>query len=462
MNSETNNNDTTMTRCQFVHQHIKRVDGHAPSPLADKHNKMADNPFAFYRGSAQVFYADLAAGNLRMPACLDALPLTCVVGDCHVSNFGFITEEGSHGDTVIFAPNDFDDACVGYAGWDIMRFLTSLALAGDYAQGIKQAHYTHSKNNSNKPVVNEAEIKQAMAGFIRHYIETCRRLVDNPPLINSAIESVEPGTRLAKHYDKACRRAAGGSEFTTKSALAKAIYMSDEGLRFIRKTEKFTPLARHRYKEIEEAFAPYMDDEVIDIVQRNDAGTGSLNVARYYFLVGPAKPHNADSFARCHIVEVKQQREAAPLYYFTDLAPVNRLNPAHLTARCQRKMQRKPDLLLDEAYWQKHHYLIRSRHHARVGIDPEDVTLGHKSVGGGFDEYAQWCAQALALAHARGDRRSARFEHLVAEQLPGCEAQLLDTAWQYARQVQQDYQDFVRALAAPAAKPGAAAPACSR
>ncbi|WP_420933035.1 DUF2252 family protein [Alteromonas sp. A081] len=41
-----------------------------------------------------------------------------------MSNFGFLTEKGSHGDTVIFTSNDFDDACVGRAHWDIIRLLT--------------------------------------------------------------------------------------------------------------------------------------------------------------------------------------------------------------------------------------------------------------------------------------------------------------------------------------------------
>ena len=449
-------NDTAY-RERFVAEQIKSIDGCSPNPLLGKHVKMADNPFAFYRGTAQLFYADLKAGYQRLPDCLAPLPLTCVIGDCHLSNFGFITEEGSHGDTVIFAPNDFDDACVGFAGWDLMRFLTSMVLAGRYAQGIKTGRFLHNKTGTTKPVVSDEDITRAMQGFVQQYVASCQQLFEDPFKINTAIESIGPGTRLTKHYDKACRRAAGGREFTSKSALAKAVYMSDDGLRFLCKTEKFTPLAKHYYRELETAFAPYMDDEILDIVQRNNAGTGSVNMERYYFLVGPAKPHSPSSFSRCHIVEVKQQREAAPLAYFEQLSPVNRLNPAHLTARCQRKMQRKPDLLLDEVYWQKQHYLIRSRHHARVGINPEDVTIGNKSVKGGFTDYAQWCGQALALAHARGDRRSTRFEQAVLEHVSGQQETLVASAWDYAAQVTQDYQGFVRALSAPAAKPSSPA-----
>ena len=439
--------DTPMTRPELLAGQIKRVDGCLPSPMSTKHIKMATSPYAFYRGTAQLFYADLQAGNIAVPEQLFGLPQTSVIGDCHLSNFGFMTEEGSHGDTVIFAPNDFDDACVGYAHWDLLRFMTSLELAGRFARGVVDGTYTHEKNGTAKPAVSHADTEVAMHAFLRSYAQTCSKLLSDPGHRHYAVESVPPRSRIRKHFDKACRRAAGGDEFVTKSALAKAVYMRDTGLSFIRKTDKFTHLATHYYAELEHAFAPYMDDSVIDIVQRNNAGTGSVNLNRFYFLVGPARPHNEDSFARCHIVEVKQQREAAPLFYFPDISPINRLNPAHLTARCQRKMQRKADLLLDEAYWQKRHYLIRSRHHARVGIDPEDVTLGNKSVNGGFEEYAQLCGQVLALAHARGDRRSQVFEQQASAILPQHAQALSHAARQYADQVEQDFTWFVKALA---------------
>ena len=124
-----------------------------------------------------------------------------------------------------------------------------------------------------------------------------------------------------------------------------------------------------------------MDDDIVDITSRENAGTGSVNMRRFYFLVGPKKPHNAESFRYCHIVEVKQQRKAAPLFYFDNVCPVNRLNPAHLTARSQRRMQRRPDLLLDEVIWDNAHWLIRSRHHAKVGLDPHDIGMGNKAAG---------------------------------------------------------------------------------
>ena len=119
-----------MQRIDFIGKQIEKIDGQRRANSRAKHRKMLRSPFVFFRGTAQLFYADAADNVLNIPKAFSQLPLVCVMGDCHASNFGFLTEEGSHGDTVIFTPNDFDDACVGHASWDILRFLTSLLLAG--------------------------------------------------------------------------------------------------------------------------------------------------------------------------------------------------------------------------------------------------------------------------------------------------------------------------------------------
>jgi hypothetical protein len=217
-------------------------------------------------------------------------------------------------------------------------------------------------------------------------------------------------------------------------------------LGFKANSEKFSTLSPQEYATLLEAFAPYMDDAVVDIVKRLDAGTGSVNMARYYFLVGPAKPHNSASFAHCHIVEVKQQRVAAPIYYFPDFNPVNRLNAAHLTARCQRRMQRKPDLVLDEVKFENAHYLVRSRHHAKVGIDPQDIAMGNKAINGGFEYFAELCGYSLALAHCRGDRRSTRFASSASTSFSQVKSLLVKIANIYTEQVVDDHALFTRSL----------------
>ncbi|MDC0603341.1 DUF2252 domain-containing protein, partial [Aliiglaciecola sp.] len=97
---------------------------------------MTTSPFVFFRGSSQLFYADIANEVLNLPN--RRWPLTTIMGDCHTSNFGFFTEEGSHGDKVIFAANDFDDACIGDPLWDILRYLVSLELCVEHCKLLSQ------------------------------------------------------------------------------------------------------------------------------------------------------------------------------------------------------------------------------------------------------------------------------------------------------------------------------------
>lgn len=437
-------------REQEVAKEIARVDGTPPTASLGKHVKMATSPFVFYRGTASLFYADLANGTISVPDELNRIPLTSVVGDCHASNFGFLTEEGSHGDTVIFAPNDFDDACVGRGYWDLLRYMTSLRLVYEHCLGIANGHFYVDESLLSKKVTSENEVCRAQEAFLTRYIDTCQRVIDAPSVINEA-QDTRPDSvpsKLSKLYDKAVSRSANGAAFTTKSALAKAVECNEDGLSFKANRSKFVPLPNDRYQALYHAFSPYMDDSVVDIVQRINAGTGSVNLARYYFLVGPRKPHSDTHFSCCHIVEVKQQRAAAPLFFYPSLSPVNRLNTAHLTARSQRRMQRNPDLILDEVHFENAHYLVRSRHHAKVGVDPQDIAMGAKAAAGGFVYFAQICGYTLALAHCRGDRRSTRFASASVNHLSACRDELIEYANAYAQHVIVDHKGFANVIRA--------------
>lgn len=424
---------------------IKMIDGLGPSNRLNKHLKMARSPFIFYRGTAQCFYSDIKSGVIEYPKIFDSVPVTNIIGDCHASNFGFLTEEGSHGDTVIFAPNDFDDACIGYAHWDLLRYLTSLHLVFDHCAGLYQGKYHIDDAPTHKPVIEQQQIHIAQHTFLSAYQSMCDAVVASPNSMNTAVDTMPEG-KLGKLYVKAVSRAAGGSQFAEKSALAKAVYMKNEKLQFRPLKGKFIPLTSEDFNALHKEFSPYMDDVILDIIERENAGTGSVNMKRYYFLVGPAMPHDEHAFEQCHIIEVKQQRQAAPLYYFSGISPVNRLNPAHLTARCQRHMQRNADLLLDEVFWQDAHWLVRSRHHAKVGVDPEDIGMGNKAINGGFEYFAALCGKTLALAHCRGDRRSTRFAYAISKALVFESEGLIGAANTYAIQVIADHQAFVETL----------------
>ena len=91
-----------------------------PELVPIRYGRMANSPFAFYRGAALVMAADLAKtpnSGLTVQLC----------GDAHMSNFGiFATPERR----LAFDLNDFDETHPGPFEWDVKRLAGSLAVAG--------------------------------------------------------------------------------------------------------------------------------------------------------------------------------------------------------------------------------------------------------------------------------------------------------------------------------------------
>ena len=84
-----------------------------------RYGRMLSSPFAFYRGSAAIMAADLAAGpdsGLRVQLC----------GDAHLSNFGAFAAPDRR---LVFDLNDFDETLPGPWEWDVKRLVASFAIA---------------------------------------------------------------------------------------------------------------------------------------------------------------------------------------------------------------------------------------------------------------------------------------------------------------------------------------------
>ncbi|MGS0757240.1 DUF2252 family protein, partial [Roseateles sp. GG27B] len=95
-------------------------DGRDPERLLMKYRAMRASPFAFLRGSCHLFYARLQRGGVFKSA-----PAVWVCGDLHLENFGSYKGDNR---LVYFDVNDFDEAALAPASWDLLRFLTSLRV----------------------------------------------------------------------------------------------------------------------------------------------------------------------------------------------------------------------------------------------------------------------------------------------------------------------------------------------
>lgn len=105
------------------------------SPLIEdlvkrKYKLMSEDVYKFYRGTCHLFYEDL--GKYKK---LPFSPLVWICGDLHMENFGSFRGDNR---LVYFDLNDFDEALLAPASWEIVRFLTSLFIAFE-AMGIEEA-----------------------------------------------------------------------------------------------------------------------------------------------------------------------------------------------------------------------------------------------------------------------------------------------------------------------------------
>ena len=96
-----------------------------PRAFRGKFRKMAADPFAFYRGSAPLFYADV--DRLEDPWVDEATSRVWIQGDLHAENYGTYMDSAG---VLVFDVNDFDEAYLGHYTWDLQRMAASLALLG--------------------------------------------------------------------------------------------------------------------------------------------------------------------------------------------------------------------------------------------------------------------------------------------------------------------------------------------
>jgi uncharacterized protein (DUF2252 family) len=123
-----------------------------PRGFRRKFRRMAADPFAFYRGSACLFYADLAEADDRWAD--ERTSRVWIHGDLHAENFGtYMNAEG----LLVFDVNDFDEAYLGHFSWDLRRFVASLALMGW------------------QKALPEDDVRSLAAGYLHAYVDQVRR-----------------------------------------------------------------------------------------------------------------------------------------------------------------------------------------------------------------------------------------------------------------------------------------------
>lgn len=376
--------------------------GRDPQRLHRKYQSMAADAFAFLRGSCHLFYEDWP-----QESPLNDAPLAWICGDLHLENLGAFKGDNRQ---VYFDLNDFDEAVLAPATWDLVRLLTSLWVA---APGLE---FSPADTGSFGPPVLAAYSQALRSGKAR-WVE--RETATG--IIQELLEGLRDRTR-PQFLDRYTQRQHSQRRF------------DDDGKhRFA-----LTGAQVERLRDFMEHFAAQQPHpaffQCLDVAGRI-AGLGSLGLERYVFLVeGKGSPDHH------YLLDLKQVQASALQPYLHWPQPAWP-TPAERVVAIQERVQAIAPAFL-------HAVTLDGKAFVLKALQPQDDRLELQSCRGHrqrFTTLLVTLGQLVAWAHLRsaGRQGSAIADEWIAfGARQDWHAPLLDYAQSYSQQVQEDWTIF--------------------
>lgn len=403
----------------------------------EKYFRMSDSVFAFYRGTAHLFYHDLAKRDwLHQSPFYQENAFTWIQGDLHLGNFGSFCDADEE---VVFDLNDFDEAWISNYLYDVWRGAASLVLAA------KELEFS------------DEEAGMAVDTFCKEYLEELDQYAfkDDEPYVQVRAEDAQGPLR--KFLKKAAKK---GSRLTM---LEKWTIATEKSRKFNTELSKLESVSDDDFRILKAAIAAYKDNldsplkgdkkyfKVIDVARRLGAGVGSLGAPRYYVLIrGEGK--DPDSY---RILDVKQQSVPSFFRFLNEAEQRHLLDMYPETAAgcrvayAQKAMLMDPDPHLGCVSILGRSFSVRERSPYKKSIKLEKLSNFED-----FHGMAEHWGTILATAHARADNDELHFgpnhcmESVVTSKVRGKHQEFTDYirnfAVGYAEQVFHDYGYFMR------------------
>ena len=292
-----------------------------PRAFRAKFRKMARDPFAFYRGSACLFYADVVRLEDRWAD--ERTSRVWIQGDLHAENYG--TYMDSQG-VLVFDVNDFDEAYVGHFTWDLRRMAASLALLG-YAKAL-----------------SDRAVERMIGAYATAYLERVRAFAAGGGdeefrlTLGTTDGAVEDALKEARHQ-------------TRVDLLGRLTHVEGDNRRFADVSVN-RRLDEEEYGRVHDAYTAYLETvpkrkrrptlsyTVKDIVGRSGFGIGSAGLPAYSLLIEGA----TQALENDVILSIKQGNRAAPSRVVDDPEIAGQfLHHGHRTALSQRALQAHAD-----------------------------------------------------------------------------------------------------------------------
>jgi len=394
-----------------------------------KFRKMAASPFAFYRGSAPLFYADVA--RLEDPWADERTSRVWIQGDLHAENFGTYMDSAG---ILVFDVNDFDEAYVGHFTWDLRRMAASLALLG-FAKAL-----------------SDGAIDRMIGTYATAYVEQVRAFAtgDRDREYRLTLDNTE-GVLHEVLLDARLETRLALLEATTTVEDAERHFSSGSGVRRLDDGER---------EEVEQAFAAYLDTipevkrqhsvsyAVKDVIGRAGFGIGSAGLPAYSLLV----EGRTQALENDVVLSMKQGNVAAPSRVVED-RPIQRYfeHQGHRTAVSQRALQAHADPWLG---WCE----LRGAGQVVKEVSPYEADIDWDQVSD-LDEVVsllEYLGQATAKVHCVSDAGSEQTlvdfqtEEAIMTVVEGREAEFADDlvafGHAYGELARDDHRRFVDAF----------------
>jgi uncharacterized protein (DUF2252 family) len=420
---------STEPRADFIIDVLSREFGELmaqdPAAFRRKFRKMAASPFAFYRGSAALFYADMTGAYADDGFLDERTSRVWIHGDLHAENFG--TYMNSSGQ-LVFNVNDFDEAYVGPFSWDLKRFAASVALIG-YAKAL-----------------SDDVITSLVTAFARSYLTELRAIaaggddaIGSITLDNAdgVLRRVLQQARLNTRVDLLAAQTTI-DDFERRFSLGDGVYEIDDAVG--------TPVreAFDRYLTTLPAKRPVATN-IKDIVLRKGVGIGSAGLPSYNLLL----EGHTQALENDVIIYMKQAQVPAVARWIDDERVRGYFrHQGHRTAESQRALQAHADPWLGYTELNGVGQLVAEVSPYAADLDWSDVNEPEELSGVVAD-----LGRAVARMHSVADDESSHDlvdfsteEAIVAavdKDEAGFVAHLVDFAHQYGDQAREDHQDFV-------------------
>ncbi|WP_420033180.1 DUF2252 domain-containing protein [Streptomyces sp. cg28] len=400
-----------------------------PAAFRVKFRKMAASAFAFYRGTACLFYQDLEREQHGGPYLDDRTSRVWIHGDLHAENFGTYMDANGR---LVFNVNDFDEAYVGPFTWDLKRFAASVALIG-YAKAFSDEQIT--------------ALVRTYAGAYRervHSLATGAKNDEVPPFtldtadgpLLGALRDARSRTRfelldsMTEIRDFERRFAPGGGSIELDAATRYKVLAAFDGYLETLPESSLTRPDSYRVK---------------DVVGRRGIGIGSAGLPSYNILL----EGNSDALENDVVIYVKQAQTPAVSRHITDPAIRDYFqHEGHRTVISQRALQAHADPWLGWTELNGSGQLVAEVSPYAVDLDWSDIDDPEE-----VDAVVADLGRATATMHGAADDQSGEslvpfsteraIDAAIAADEDGFADLLVDFAHVYGARAREDHQIFV-------------------